>query len=77
MHFQMLMLCLKNSLIGNNTIHPELLLMVRIICWNKVALVLVTQKQEALLTINNHLLFDVQTAYSSTREREREREKIC
>ena len=41
-----------------------------VIRWIKVPWVLVTQKQA--LSINNHLLFDVQTAYSSTRERERE-----
>ena len=33
-------------------------------CW------LLKNKKHSLLTINNHLLFDVQTAYSSTKERE-------
>ena len=37
-------LCLKDSQIGNETIHPELLL-VRMIYWNKVAWVLATQRQ--------------------------------
>ena len=64
------MLCLKDPQIGNDTIHQQLLLTVGVIPWNKVAWVLATQKQEELSTINNHLLFDGQTAYSSKRERE-------
>ena len=45
------MLCLKDSQIGNDIIHSELLLTVRVIHWNKVAWVLATQKLE--LSINN------------------------
>ena len=78
MHFQIACLailsvstlCLKDLQIGNDTIHPELLLTVGVIRWKKVDWVSAIQKQE---TITNPLLFYVQTAYSRTRERERER----
>ena len=82
MHFQIvclsnlsvLMLCLKNSQIGNDTIHLELLLIVRVSVGTKLPECLqLKNKKHSLLTINNHLLFDVQTAYNSTKERE----KIC
>ena len=49
------MLFLKDPLIRNHTIHPELLPMVGVIHWNKAAWVLATQRQEEL-SVNNHLL---------------------
>ena len=55
---------LKDPQIGKDTLHPEILLMVGVIHWNKVAWVLATR---------THLLLNDQIAYSSTRERE----KIC
>ena len=58
----------------DDTIHLELLI-VRVICWNKVAWVSTTQKQELSVNNNHHLLFNVQTPYSCMRERERERER--
>ena len=45
-------LCMKDPPTRNDTIHPELLLMVGMIRWNKVAWVLATQKQEEL-SVNN------------------------
>ena len=45
-------LYLKDPQTRNDTIHPDLLLTVRVICWNKVAWVLATQKQEEL-SVNN------------------------
>ena len=45
-------LCLKDPLIEKDIIHPELLLVVGVIRWNKVDWVLETQKQGELF-INN------------------------
>ena len=41
-------LCLKDPQTRNDTIHPEILLTVGVIHWNKVAWVSATQKQEKL-----------------------------
>ena len=45
-------LCLKDPQKRNDTIHPEILLTVGVIHWNKVIWVLATQKQEEL-SVNN------------------------
>ena len=45
-------LCLKDPQTRSDPIHPELLLTVGVIPWNKVAWVLATQKQEEL-SVNN------------------------
>ena len=45
-------LCLKDSQTRNDAIHPELLLTVGVIRWNKIGWVLATQKQEEL-SVNN------------------------
>ena len=94
--------CLKDPLIGNDTIHPEFLLLVRVVPWCKFpGCWQLKDKNNCPSTINNHLLepidvtiihpiylhklslyypdmmFNIQTAYSSTIERggERERER--
>ena len=45
-------LCLKDPQRGNDIIHPEHLLTVGVIRWNKVTEVLVTQRPEEL-SVNN------------------------
>ena len=61
-------LCLQ---IGNDTIYPELLLVIR---WNKLLECWqLKHKKNSPSKINIYLLFDVQTAYSSTRK---ERENL-
>ena len=74
-------LCLKDPQTKNDTIHLELLLMVRVIRWNEVAWVLATQKTRRTLhqqlTIIYCSMFRLHTvAQERERERERERESI-
>ena len=70
-------LCLKDQQTRSDTIHPELLLTVGVIRWNKVARVLAIQsKMNSPSTINNHLLFDVHTWAREMRDERWERERM-
>ena len=63
MHFQIVILstpnvttlCLKFTQMGDDTIYPELLLAVEVVCWNKLPGCWQLKDQKTLLTINNYL----------------------
>ena len=69
-------LCLKAPQIGNDTIHPEFFLTVGGDLLEQSFLGFGHQKNKnSPSSINNHLLFDVETVYSRIWERERESER--
>ena len=77
-------LCLKDPLMGKDTIYPKLLLVVRVVCWNKLlGCWQLKDKKNSPLSINNYLLKHnvvtmIHTIYIYIYiyiEREREREK--
>ena len=73
-------LCLKDPQTRNDSVFPEIFLMVGVIHGNKVRWVLATQKQEKL-SVNNFESFIVRCSnciqyQERERERERERESV-